>query len=170
MTPTGLRCFAPFTKESTSRCRGPLRDRIVRKKAYNLFLAHNTFPPPPPPVLASIPPTRGYFYSDQTMTIPSPSCTPYSLSAPQQVAEDIEGKTDMQCFHRWTKVFNGGTKGPWSAEDDARVAELVGEIGAKKWSCIAAQLPGRTGKQCRERWHNHLNPHINKMPWSEHEV
>lgn len=76
----------------------------------------------------------------------------------------------MQCFHRWTKVFNGGTKGPWSPEDDARVAELVGQIGAKKWSCIAAQLPGRTGKQCRERWHNHLNPHISKVPWSEHEV
>ena len=52
----------------------------------------------------------------------------------------------------------------------ARVAELVGQIGAKKWSCIAAQLPGRTGKQCRERWHNHLNPHISKVPWSEHEV
>lgn len=76
----------------------------------------------------------------------------------------------MQCFHRWTKVFNGGTKGPWSAADDARVAELVGQIGAKKWSCIAAQLPGRTGKQCRERWHNHLNPYISKVPWSEHEV
>ncbi|CAM9510401.1 unnamed protein product, partial [Hapterophycus canaliculatus] len=85
------------------------------------------------------------------------------------VAESIPGKTDMQCFHRWTKVFNGGTKGPWSAADDARVAELVGQIGAKKWSCIAAQLPGRTGKQCRERWHNHLNPHISKVPWSEHE-
>eukprot|EP00904_Undaria_pinnatifida_P009688 jgi/Undpi1/584/HiC_scaffold_10.g04048.m1 len=87
----------------------------------------------------------------------------------KQVAEDIQGKTDMQCFHRWTKVFNGGTKGPWSPEDDARVAELVGQIGAKKWSCIAAQLPGRTGKQCRERWHNHLNPHISKVPWTEHE-
>lgn len=86
------------------------------------------------------------------------------------MAESIPGKTDMQCFHRWTKVFNGGTKGPWSPEDDARVAELVGQIGAKKWSCIAAQLPGRTGKQCRERWHNHLNPHISKVPWSEHEV
>ena len=86
------------------------------------------------------------------------------------MAEGIPGKTDMQCFHRWTKVFNGGTKGPWSPEDDRRVAELVGQIGAKKWSCIAAQLPGRTGKQCRERWHNHLNPHISKVPWSEHEV
>lgn len=42
--------------------------------------------------------------------------------------------------------------------------------GPKKWSQIAAQLPGRTGKQCRERWHNHLNPSINKSKtWSERE-
>jgi hypothetical protein len=45
----------------------------------------------------------------------------------------------------------------------------VGRIGAKKWSQIAQQLPGRIGKQCRERWHNHLNPAINKAPWSETE-
>lgn len=47
--------------------------------------------------------------------------------------------------------------------------ELVGRIGAKKWSQIAHELPGRIGKQCRERWHNHLNPAINKAPWSEEE-
>jgi hypothetical protein len=28
---------------------------------------------------------------------------------------------------------------------------------------------GRIGKQCRERWHNHLNPDINKEEWSETE-
>ena len=49
------------------------------------------------------------------------------------------------------------------------MVELVGKIGAKKWSQIAQQLPGRIGKQCRERWHNHLNPNINKNPWSEGE-
>jgi hypothetical protein len=27
-------------------------------------------------------------------------------------------------------------------------------------------LPGRIGKQCRERWHNHLNPKIKKIAWS----
>ena len=25
------------------------------------------------------------------------------------------------------------------------------------------------GKQCRERWHNHLNPEINKSAWTENE-
>ncbi|KAJ8602089.1 hypothetical protein CTAYLR_001644 [Chrysophaeum taylorii] len=58
------------------------------------------------------------------------------------------------------------TKGPWTPEEDAKVVELVKEHGAKRWSTIAAQLPGRISKQCRERWHNHLNPEISKQPWS----
>ena len=28
---------------------------------------------------------------------------------------------------------------------------------------------GRIGKQCRERWHNHLNPAIKKEDWDEFE-
>ena len=27
----------------------------------------------------------------------------------------------------------------------------------------------RTGKQCGEEWHNHLDPHINKSPWTDSE-
>jgi hypothetical protein len=30
-------------------------------------------------------------------------------------------------------------------------------------------VKGRIGKQCRERWHNHLNPEIKKSPWTEEE-
>lgn len=47
--------------------------------------------------------------------------------------------------------------------------KLVTKHGAEKWTTIANHLPGREGKQCRERWHNHLNPHIKKTPWSEEE-
>jgi hypothetical protein len=54
-------------------------------------------------------------------------------------------------------------------QEDEKVRHLVGVYGAKKWSKIAAELPGRIGKQCRERWHNHLNPDINKKPWTEEE-
>lgn len=32
--------------------------------------------------------------------------------------------------------------------------------GEKKWSIIAQLVKGRIGKQCRERWHNHLRPDI----------
>ncbi len=35
--------------------------------------------------------------------------------------------------------------------------------------CLQLCNSGRIGKQCRERWHNHLNPNISKAPWSEEE-
>lgn len=55
------------------------------------------------------------------------------------------------------------------------IKRLVGDFGPRKWSRIAGrmseELPGsnRTGKQCRSRWLNHLQPHINKGAWTEHE-
>ena len=60
-------------------------------------------------------------------------------------------------------------KGPWTKEEDDRVIELVKKMGPAKWTTIASYLPGRIGKQCRERWHNHLNPDINKDDWSSAE-
>ena len=61
------------------------------------------------------------------------------------------------------------TQGPWTPEEDATVIRLVQIHGTKKWSFIARQLNGRLGKQCRERWYNHLNPDINKSEWTDEE-
>ncbi|CAM6031909.1 unnamed protein product, partial [Sphagnum compactum] len=86
------------------------------------------------------------------------------------IANQLTCKTEVQCLHRWTKVLNPSVvKGPWSAEEDQKLKELVLIKGAKKWSAIATELPGRIGKQCRERWHNHLNPDIKKTNWTESE-
>ena len=38
-----------------------------------------------------------------------------------------------------------------------------------KWAKAASQLPGRTQKQCRERWHSHLNTNIRKGGWTPEE-
>ncbi|XP_061560565.1 transcriptional activator Myb isoform X4 [Phycodurus eques] len=79
-------------------------------------------------------------------------------------------RTDVQCQHRWQKVLNPELiKGPWTKEEDQRVIELVQKYGAKRWSVIAKHLKGRIGKQCRERWHNHLNPEVKKTSWTEEE-
>ena len=51
-------------------------------------------------------------------------------------------------------------------QEDEKVIELVRKYGAKKWTVIAKHLRGRIGKQCRERWHNHLNPAIKKSAWT----
>lgn len=55
------------------------------------------------------------------------------------------------------------------SQEDDKVVELVRKYGPKKWTVIARYLNGRIGKQCRERWHNHLNPAIKKTAWTEEE-
>jgi hypothetical protein len=85
----------------------------------------------------------------------------------KKIASHLPGRSDVQCLHRWQKVLKPGlVKGPWTPEEDATVAKLVKIHGQKKWSFIARQLKGRLGKQCRERWYNHLNPNVNKSEWT----
>jgi len=86
------------------------------------------------------------------------------------ISTHLPGRTEVQCLHRWQKVLKPTlVKGPWTTDEDRKVVELVGKYGPKKWSLIASNLPGRIGKQCRERWHNHLNPNISKDAWTEEE-
>ncbi|GBG27799.1 Transcription factor MYB3R-2 [Hondaea fermentalgiana] len=84
--------------------------------------------------------------------------------------EFLNGKrSDVQCLHRWQKVLKPGLiKGPWTKEEDDTIMEAI-ESGVTKWSEIATLIPGRIGKQCRERWFNHLDPSIKKGGWTEEE-
>lgn len=86
------------------------------------------------------------------------------------ISKFLKDRTDIQCQQRWHKVVNPDLiKGPWTKEEDEKVIELVARYGPKKWTLIARHLKGRIGKQCRERWHNHLNPNIKKTAWTEEE-
>merc|ERR1719230_1775850 len=59
---------------------------------------------------------------------------------------------------------------PWTPEEDAALTAAVHKYGACRWSMIATSLStGRVGKQCRERWNNHLCPEVKKSEWSEEE-
>ncbi|XP_038218069.1 myb protein isoform X3 [Zerene cesonia] len=88
----------------------------------------------------------------------------------EMIAAQFPDRSDVQCQQRWTKVVDPKlVKGPWTKEEDEKVMELVAKYGPKKWTLIARHLKGRIGKQCRERWHNHLNPSIKKTAWTEHE-
>ncbi|CAK8691352.1 transcriptional activator Myb-like [Clavelina lepadiformis] len=88
----------------------------------------------------------------------------------QKIASFFEDRSDVQCLQRWQKVLSPElVKGPWTKEEDEMVVDLVKKYGPKKWSLISKHLKGRIGKQCRERWHNHLNPDIKKCAWGEDE-
>ena len=60
-------------------------------------------------------------------------------------------------------------KRSWTAAEDRSLLKLVNDHGPRSWSVIAEQLPGRVGKQCRERWHNHVCPSVNKEECTEDE-
>lgn len=61
----------------------------------------------------------------------------------------------------------------WKVDEDTQLERLVAlmtaEGGKVRWSAVGAQMVGRSGKQCRERWHNHLSPDVNKSEWSAEE-
>ena len=57
-------------------------------------------------------------------------------------------------------------KMPWSQAEDDLLKKLIPQHGIKSWSIVAQSFPDRTGKHCRERWYNHLNPDIKKGNWT----
>ncbi|KAM8946800.1 myb-related protein B isoform 2-T2 [Pelodytes ibericus] len=86
------------------------------------------------------------------------------------IASSLTNRTEQQCQHRWLRVLHPDlVKGPWTKDEDEKVIELVKKYGTKHWTLIAKQLRGRMGKQCRERWHNHLNPEVKKSSWTVEE-
>ncbi|MED6238103.1 hypothetical protein ATANTOWER_008972 [Ataeniobius toweri] len=88
----------------------------------------------------------------------------------KHIASYIPNHTEQQCQHRWFKVLDPElVKGPWTKEEDEKVIELVNLYGNKQWAMVAKHLKGRLGKQCRERWHNHLNPNVKKSSWTAEE-
>ena len=66
-------------------------------------------------------------------------------------------------------------RAPWSKNEDDAIIELVNKYGTSNWTIIANEMANiynskhRNGKQCRERWHNHLDPIVNKENWTEEE-
>jgi hypothetical protein len=63
-------------------------------------------------------------------------------------------------------------KQAWSIEEDLLICIFVEKYNVKKWNIIADELKSRIdgsqriGKQCRERWHNHLDPMVLKNSWN----
>ncbi|XP_077235975.1 transcription factor MYB105-like [Tasmannia lanceolata] len=60
-------------------------------------------------------------------------------------------------------------RGHWRPVEDARLKELVSQYGPQNWNLIAEKLDGRSGKSCRLRWFNQLDPRINRRAFSEEE-
>jgi len=87
------------------------------------------------------------------------------------VAKEMNfGRSARECHDRWTRYLKAGTrKGQWREEEDAIVLRVIAtneEHPFTQWADLAPMLPGRSGKQIRDRWVNYLNPAINHLPFS----
>ncbi|XP_073013568.1 uncharacterized protein [Typha latifolia] len=60
-------------------------------------------------------------------------------------------------------------RGHWRPGEDEKLRQLVEQYGPQNWNSIAEKLQGRSGKSCRLRWFNQLDPRINKRPFTEEE-
>jgi len=86
------------------------------------------------------------------------------------IASQLKNKTPVQCLHRWNKILKPGlVKGPWTIEEDRKLLEWVNINGPLKWTSCSEFISGRSGKQCRERWFNTLNPNVKKGCWTPEE-
>ncbi|KAM7259814.1 hypothetical protein ACFE04_015555 [Oxalis oulophora] len=60
-------------------------------------------------------------------------------------------------------------RGHWRPAEDEKLRQLVEQYGPQNWNSIAEKLHGRSGKSCRLRWFNQLDPRINRRPFLEEE-
>ncbi len=61
--------------------------------------------------------------------------------------------------------FSLHNKGSWTMDEDKILIDWITEHGSNDWKSCSKLLPGRTGKQIRERWINSLNPLLKKGQW-----
>jgi myb proto-oncogene protein len=75
-----------------------------------------------------------------------------------RVAAMVPGRTNIQCRRRWFESLDPTiNRGVWTVEEDAALTEGVKEHGSN-WIPVAAMIPGRTKKQCCQRWQRYLRP------------
>ncbi|RUS30525.1 hypothetical protein BC938DRAFT_479282 [Jimgerdemannia flammicorona] len=91
------------------------------------------------------------------------------------VAGEVPGRTDKQCRYRHSAKHMKIKKGSWDLTEDAALVDTIKAHGTKSWSLVSEEFTKitgvtRTGKQCRRRWRNSINPELAKGPWTAEEI
>lgn len=91
---------------------------------------------------------------------------PITTEDPNDFTSPDAAITTVTAVETTVKRSSSRVRGPWSPEEDAILSELVSKFGARNWSLIARGIPGRSGKSCRLRWCNQLDPCVKRKPFS----
>jgi hypothetical protein len=68
------------------------------------------------------------------------------------IAALVPGRKNNQCRQRWSKSCN---RGAWTREEEAMLTDAVKKYNGStnnNWTAVAMMVPGRSNKQCRQRW------------------
>jgi hypothetical protein len=85
----------------------------------------------------------------------------------------VPRRTKKQCWTRWHDVLDpsigttSGRKGNWSAVEDSQLKHAVQTRGDKEWVAISLLVPGRTKKQCWNKW-KHMKLYHSTVGGPEH--
>jgi hypothetical protein len=66
-------------------------------------------------------------------------------------------------------MFTRHTRAKFQPEEDHELRRLVAIHGTSAWEAVARDLPGRSVRQCRERWKHYLSGERAKSPWTAEE-
>jgi hypothetical protein len=81
----------------------------------------------------------------------------------------VPGRTRKQCSYRWHDALypsiglTAGRTGAWKEDEDIKLKDAIQLHGDKDWAAISAMVPGRTKKQCSNRWHDVLDAKIGRV-------
>jgi hypothetical protein len=97
---------------------------------------------------------------------------PLSRVTISRVFESTEVSLEMELPEIDLPPVSSSTQGArrqrstFSQIEDDELTRLVGELGESKWKEIEQRMPGRTARQCRERWNLYLALSASNAPWS----
>lgn len=128
----------------------------------NISSIYSSFPSSPP--LTNCSPMGKFFVDMGSLSINSDG---KGSDSSDGLVVNYEGSPNEK------NVLSGHSKlcarGHWRPAEDAKLKELVAIYGPQNWNLIAEKLQGRSGKSCRLRWFNQLDPRINRKAFSEEE-
>lgn len=87
---------------------------------------------------------------------------------PQPIVNQSQQKMEI-IGNKEKKESKKKIRDPFTSSEDEMLKKLVDMYGTKQWRIIASMLPGRTPKQCRDRYTNYLTPGFFRGEWSNNE-
>lgn len=134
-------------------------------------------PPPPPPAAGANDVAGATAVGAEAVTVVENQLDELWVEeAKTEAATGAAVPNDLKCKSgRVTKESlsrlgdNLFVKGLWTREEDETLKKAVEKYGMHDWVSVEREMTGRRGKQCRERYFNHLEPGIVKTPWTAEE-